>query len=308
MVVWAQRGCQGVSCSPSWSYGRWGAVDHCPASQERMYHNHWPRKKIKIQNSKCGFCWMCITCALLWSLEIISQIMVKSGTVHTHIRSLSFPNTPAVPLQCLSPNPFPALFCPQPWLPSWFLQPSAFLYVSELIADSLSSLFLITWFQKGAWASLDHFSEIAGRSQMGKVKTSLCREIEKARPDSKFLSCEDNLSPSFLFLQGYVMKSRGMWSGTGTSGGFLRWQQDLVNDANWWHRYGPWFSSSHPGVRREGSWVVGSWAWDCWDPPSFLCLCQCVLTYFLWQPLHFFHCGWKGRLSWFGFHHYVKYS
>ena len=67
---------------------------------------------------------------------------------------------------------------------------------------------------------------------MGKVKTSLCRDIEKARLDLKLLSCEDNLSPSLLILQGYVMRSRGMWSGTGTSGGFLRWQHDRVNDAN----------------------------------------------------------------------------
>ena len=67
---------------------------------------------------------------------------------------------------------------------------------------------------------------------MGKVKTSLCRETEKARLNSKFLSCEDNLSPSLLFLEGYVMKSRGMWSGTGTSRGFLWWQHNQVNDAN----------------------------------------------------------------------------
>ena len=141
-----------VCCSVSWSYGWWGAVDHCPASQERTYYNHWPRRKIKIQNSKHGFCWMCITFAPLRSLEIKSQIMVKSGFVHINLCSLSFPNTcSATPVSLFKSPQIPFLHpsVPSPGSPLDFCKP--LLFFGEGTGDPLQYSCLETPMDGGAW-------------------------------------------------------------------------------------------------------------------------------------------------------------
>lgn len=52
MVVWVQNGCQCISGSPWWLWGRPGAMAHCPARHHErgLDRISWAWKKIKIQN------------------------------------------------------------------------------------------------------------------------------------------------------------------------------------------------------------------------------------------------------------------
>ena len=141
-----------------------------------------------------------------------------------------------------------------------------------------------------------------------KSKLPFAGRLKKPDSTQNFCPVRTTYLPLFYFLK--VMSWRAGECGQGqaqaedsSDGSITKWMM-LTDDVG----MGPGSPVPTWECRWEGPWVLGSQAWDLWDPPPFLCLCQCVLTYFLWQPSHFFYWGWMGRLSWFRFHHYVKYS
>ena len=78
MAVWVQNGCKCTCTLPLWPHGWLGAVVATAQHHKTVLYCISPAwGKIKIQNSKYGFYWMCIASVPLWSWNIVSWTVIS---------------------------------------------------------------------------------------------------------------------------------------------------------------------------------------------------------------------------------------